>query len=58
MAFVTISNQFESIKLICFSSTWNEEMKANCEEDNIVYVKGKRQGKEVLVNELHLIDKL
>jgi DNA polymerase III subunit alpha len=58
MAFITISNQFELIKLICFSSTWNEEMKANCEEGNIIYVKGKRQNREVLVNELHLIDKL
>jgi DNA polymerase-3 subunit alpha len=57
MAFVTISNQYESIKLTCFASVWNKAMDDNTEKDCIVYVKGKKQGNGCLVNELKLIDK-
>jgi DNA polymerase-3 subunit alpha len=57
MAFVTISNQYETIKLVCFSSVWNKEMNANTDENCIVYVKGKKQGESCLVNSLKLIDK-
>lgn len=57
MAFVTISNQYETIKLTCFASVWNKDMDSNTEEDCIVYVKGKKQGNGCLVNELKLIDR-
>jgi DNA polymerase-3 subunit alpha len=57
MAFINISNQYETIKLVCFASTWSAVMDSNTEEDYIVYVKGKKQGTSCLVNKLELIDK-
>jgi DNA polymerase-3 subunit alpha len=57
MAFINISNQYETIKLVCFASTWNKDMDNNTDENCIVYVKGKKQGESCLVNSLKLIDK-
>jgi len=58
MAFITISNQYETIKLICFSSIWKPNLDAITIDGSVIYVKGKKQGKEILVNEIKLIDNI
>lgn len=63
MAFINISNQYETIKLVCFAPSkynkngWCKEMDDNTEEDYIIYVKGTKQGTSCLVNKIELIDK-
>ena len=57
MAFITISNQYETIKLVIFATVWKEEMADITTTGCIVYVKGKRQGSDCLVDSIKLIDK-
>lgn len=57
MAFVTISNQYETIKLCIFASTYKPEMEEITQPGCIVYVKGKRQGNDCLLNTIKLIDR-
>lgn len=58
MAFVQIDNQFETIKLVIFASTWKKEYADIVQEDNIIYAKGKRDNMSVICNSIHFIDKI
>lgn len=57
MAFITISNQYETIKLTIFSSIWNKDMDNATGENCIIYVKGTKQGSGCLVTNLKLIER-
>jgi DNA polymerase-3 subunit alpha len=56
-AFITGSNQYGTVKCLCFNSQWegedgNEGYKDKIEEGNILIVKGKRSGTSLIVNEI------
>ena len=57
MAFVTIDTLFGVVKVIVFSSIWSDEEVRNCiKEGNIILVKGKRSGKDILLNKVEVLE--
>lgn len=57
MAFVFIDTLFGNVKLIVFSSTWNDEkIKEKLTIGNIVMAKGKKSGNSLLLNELEVLE--
>lgn len=61
MAFATISNQYDNIKLIIFTKTWRSkanELPSKVICGNIIMVNGKRSGNDVLVDNITVIDKI
>lgn len=56
MAFVHINTLYGNVKLLCFSSTWaRTQIKESCQLGNIILVRGKRSGKDVMVNEVEVL---
>jgi len=56
MAFITINTLFGHIKLVVFASTWGRKDMQECfTEGNLVLVKGKRQGNDVLVDSVEVL---
>ena len=53
MAFGTIVNQYDTIKIIIFASVWK---KLTIEEGKIVFVKGKKDKTSILVNTMEVLD--
>ena len=57
MCFLTGSNQHGSLKCLIFADTWaNQDIKDLAKEGNIVMVKGKRSGTDMIVNDMELIN--
>lgn len=56
MCFLTGSNQHGALKCLIFADTWaNEDIKELSKEGNIVMVKGKRSGNDMIINDMELI---
>lgn len=56
MAFVTINTLHGNIKVICFSSSWGQTFKIAFREGNIVMVKGKKSGKDLIANTVEVLE--
>jgi DNA polymerase-3 subunit alpha len=57
MAFVWIDTLFGIIKVIIFQSTWaDEDVKNSIKEGNIIMVKGRRSGGDVLLNSVEVLE--
>lgn len=55
MAFVQINTLYGNVKLLCFASSWNAEMKNSLSEGNIVLVRGKRSANDMIVNSVEVL---
>lgn len=56
MAFVTIDTLFGSVKLVVFASYWSrKDVREACTEGNIILVRGKRSGNDVLLNSVEIL---
>ena len=53
MAFVTGTNDVDTIRMVMFANTWE---KYKVEEGQIVFVKGKKDGPSLLVNKIEVLD--
>ena len=54
---MTGSNQHGALKCLIFANTWEcSDIKEKVKEKNILLVKGKRSGNDLIVNDLELLD--
>lgn len=57
MAFITLNTLYGHLKCVIFSSLWSrEDVRDAFQENNIVLIKGKRQGKDMLVDEVEVLE--
>lgn len=57
MAFVNLDTLYGTIRIVVFASMWEKENIKNCfEEDNIIMVKGKKDGNSLLLNEIEVLE--
>ena len=57
MCFMTGSNQHGALKCLIFANTWEcQDIKDKAKEGNILLVKGKRSGNDLIVNDLELME--
>ena len=57
MCFLTGTNQHGALKCLIFANTWEcEDIKDVAKEGNILLVKGKRSGTDMIVNDLEIVN--
>ena len=57
MCFLTGTNQHGTLKCLIFASTWEcEDIKNVAKEGNILLVKGKRSGTDMIINDMEIIN--
>lgn len=56
MAFIFINTLFGNIKLICFASSWCTDWNLAFRIGNIVMVKGRKSGKDLIVNSVEVLE--
>ena len=57
MAFIMVDTLFGVIKVIVFATKWaNEELQALCKVGNIAFIKGKKSGNGILLNEMEVLE--
>jgi len=57
MAFANLSTLYGNLKIVIFSSTWrHKHIKEAFQEDNILLVKGRRSGNDILLDEVEILE--
>lgn len=56
MAFVFINSLYGNIKVLCFSSSWCVDWVRTTEIGNIIMVKGKRSGNDIIASNIELLN--
>ena len=56
-AFITGSNQHGTLKCLAFASIWEcQDIKDIAKVGNIVLIKGKRSGQDLIINDMELLN--
>ncbi len=56
MCFAFLSTLYGNVKVVIFSNSWNEEIKEMMRIGNIVLVKGRRSGSDILLDKMEVLE--
>lgn len=56
MAFIFINTLYGNVKVLCFASSWCVDWVRTTEVGNVILVKGKKSGKDIIANHMEVLE--